>query len=194
LDSQVNNAIFLNNNCAYEISASHSGVVVKDSWFGNNASNFMNPPRTFNVQRDSWLFLNATANPNPISVFDSSDILFKLYSTNGTHMSGYDNSKLPVVNLTLTAINGEVSNSTVLDKSVEYRSTKVGQGSVTASVEDAKYTIFLDNNKRDVNLSVAVDPQVIDYGVNTAVILEYNVTATGTVNITLKGKKTQPDN
>ena len=188
----IENAIFLNNKYNESmgvIFAEKTGLVAKNNWFGNNATNYNTQPKTTGIQMDSWLFLNATADPNPISVFDSSDILFKLYSTNGTHISGYDNSKLPVVNLTLTAINGEVSNSTVLDKSVEYMPTKVGQGSVTASVEDAEYTIFLDNNKRDVNLSVAVDPQVIDYGENAAVILEYNATATGTVNITLNGKK-----
>ena len=188
----IENAIFLNNKYNENmgvIFAEKTGVVAKNNWFGNNATNYNTQPKTTGIQMDSWLFLNATADPNPISVFDSSDILFKLYSTNGTHIFEYDNSKLPVVNLTLTAINGEVSNSTILDKSVEYMPTKGGQGSVTASVEDAEYTIFLDNNKRDVNLSVAVDPPVIDYGENAAVIFEYNVTATGTVNITLKGKK-----
>ena len=188
----IENAIFLNNNYNESmgvIFAEKTGVVAKNNWFGNNATNYETQPKTTNIQMDSWLFLNATADPNSIPVFDSSNILFKLYSTNGTHIYEYDNSKLPVVNLTLTATNGEVSNNTTLDKSVEYMPTKVGQGSVTASVEDAKYTIFLDNNKRDVNLSVAVGPQVIDYGENAAVILEYNATATGTVNITLTGKK-----
>uniref|UniRef100_UPI00388D36AC Ig-like domain-containing protein n=1 Tax=Methanobrevibacter sp. TaxID=66852 RepID=UPI00388D36AC len=189
LDAEITNAIFLNNNCTYEIYAGSSGVVVKDSWFGNNASNYMDSPRTFNVQMNSWLFLNATADLTSISVFDSSDVLFKLYSTNGTYIYEYENSKLPVVNLTLTATNGEVSNSTTLDKSAEYRATKVGQGSVTASVENAEYTIFFDNNKRSVDLSVKIEPQEISYGENTSVILDYNSTATGKVNITLTGKK-----
>ncbi|WP_407421378.1 hypothetical protein, partial [Methanobrevibacter sp.] len=44
LDAEITNAIFLNNKCEYEIYACSSGVVVKDSWFGNNASNYMNKP------------------------------------------------------------------------------------------------------------------------------------------------------
>ncbi|SDA63399.1 Ig-like domain-containing protein, partial [Methanobrevibacter millerae] len=190
LDAYITNAIFLNNNCTYEIYAPTPGVVVKDSWFGNNASNYMNKPNiNNNITIDNWLFLNATADLTSILVFDSSDVLFKLYSTNGTYIYEYENSKLPVVNLTLTATNGEVSNSTTLDKSAEYRATKVGQGSVTASVENAEYTIFFDNNKRSVDLSVKIEPQEISYGENTSVILDYNSTATGKVNITLTGKK-----
>ena len=38
LDANITNAIFLNNNCLYEVYASTPGVVVKDSWFGNNVS------------------------------------------------------------------------------------------------------------------------------------------------------------
>ena len=188
----IENAIFLNNKYNENngiIYAKKTGMVAKNNWFGNNATNFETAPKTTGIQMDSWLFLNATADPNSISVFDSSDILFKLYSTNGTHVYGYDNSKLPVVNLTLTATNGEVSNSTPLDKSVEYMPTKVGQGSVTASVEDAEYTIFLDNIGLNPEFSAKVNPQLIDYSENAAIILKYNATATGTVNITLTGKK-----
>ena len=195
-DSNVT-GIYINNtatNNKYDankgvIYAKKTGVVAKNNWFGNNATNYNTPPKTANIKMDSWLFLNATADPISISVFDSSDILFKLYSTNGTHIYGYDNSKLPVVNLTLTATNGEVSNSTPLDKSVEYMPTKVGQGSVTASVEDAEYTIFLDNIGLNPEFSAKVNPQLIDYSENAAIILKYNATATGTVNITLTGKK-----
>ena len=50
------------------------------NWFGNNATDYDMAPATINVVMDNWLFLNATANPDAISVSESSDILFKLYS------------------------------------------------------------------------------------------------------------------
>ena len=42
----ITNAIFLNNKCKNEISASvlQSDIVVNDCWFGNNASNFKDKP------------------------------------------------------------------------------------------------------------------------------------------------------
>jgi hypothetical protein len=146
LDMQVNNAIFLNNNCTYEISVPNPGIVVKDSWFGNNASNFMNKPTNVNenVTIDNWLFLNATADYSSLLIMDSTNVTFKLYSTDGTDVSDFDNSKLPVVNLILTATNGDVDNATTLDNAVKYTATEGGKGSVTAKIENASYTIYFD--------------------------------------------------
>ncbi|WP_407416156.1 beta strand repeat-containing protein [Methanobrevibacter sp.] len=188
-DADITNAIFLNNNCTYEIYARTQVVVVKDSWFGNNASNYMNEPNINDkVTIDNWLFLNATADNASLLVLDSSNITFKLYSTDGTNVFDFDNSKLPVVNLTLTATNGDVDDTTTLDNVVEYVATERGKGSVTASIEDAEYTIFLDNIGLNPEFSAKVIPQEIDYGENTTIFLSYNNTATGTVNITLKSK------
>ena len=145
LNAEILNTIFLNNNCTYEIYVRTEGVVVKDSWFGNNASNFMNKPNTYNVQMDSWLFLNATADYTSPLISDSSNITFKLYSTNGTNVSDFDNSKLPVVNLTLTTTKGVVENTTTLDNVVKYTATEKGDGSVTAKIENASYTLYFDN-------------------------------------------------
>ena len=143
--ANITNSIFLNNKCGYEIYASSEGVVVKDSWFGNNASDYMNEPNNYNVQIDNWLFLNATADNSSLLVRDSSNVTFMLYSTNGTDVSDFDNSKLPVVNLILTATNGDVDNNTTLDNAVEYTATETGEGSVTAKIENASYTIYFDN-------------------------------------------------
>ena len=190
LGVDIKNAIFLNNKCEYEIYAYTSGVVVEDSWFGNNASNFMNKPNNNNVQMNNWLFLNATANYTSLLIMNSSNITFKLFSTDGRDVFIFDNFKLPVVNLTLTATNGDVDKTTTLDKVVKYVATEQGKGSVTASVGDVEYTIFFDNIPFNPKFSAKVNPQEICYGENTAIFLYYNDTATGTVNITLTGKKT----
>ena len=187
LDAYITNAIFLNNKCTYEIYAPTPGVMVKDSWFGNNASNYMNKPNiNNNITIDNWLFLNATANPSSILVMDSSNITFKLYSTDGENVSDFDNSKLPAVNLTLTATNGDVDNTTTLNQAVKYMATEHGKGSVTAKIENATHTICFDNLLRNVDLSVSAEN--IAYPENETLTLTYNNTATGKVNITLKSK------
>ena len=146
LDVMITHAIFLNNKCQWEIYARNPGVVVKDSWFGNNASNYMNEPNNYNVQMDNWLFLNATADYSSLSIMNSSNITFKLYSTNGADVSVFDNSKFPVVNLTLTTTNGDVDKTTItLDNTVKYTATETGEGSVTAKIENTSYTIYFDN-------------------------------------------------
>ena len=186
----VRNAIFLNNDCTYAIDSRQIGVAAEGNWFGNNATDYSNKPKVGdNIEMTKWLFLNATADSRLLLVLDSSEIVFRLYSYGSSGISDYDNSKLPQLNLTLTAIKGDIANTTALDKSVEYRATQSGEGSVTASIENAVYTILLDNNKRDANLSVIVEPDEIGYGENASIILDYNATATGTVNITLTGKK-----
>ena len=149
----INDNIFLNNTgvVIYFVN-NDSSSNVDYNWFGNNATDYDMAPATINVVIDNWLFLNATANPDAISVSESSDILFKLYSyseeDNG--ISDYDNSKLPAVNLTLTANNGDVNESTVaLGDSVEYTYNGGGDASVTAAIENAKYTIVLNIAKAD---------------------------------------------
>ncbi|WP_296862340.1 Ig-like domain repeat protein, partial [uncultured Methanobrevibacter sp.] len=184
VDAKITNAIFLNNKCEYEIYAQSSGVAVKDSWFGNNASNYINKPSTLNVRMHSWLFLNATADYTSLLISDSSNIIFKLYSTDGTNISDFDNSRLPVVNLTLTATNGDVEKTTTLNNIVKYIATEHGKGSVTAKIENALHTIYFDNLLRNVDLSVSA--KNITYHENEILTLTYNNTATGKVVITLK--------
>ena len=186
LNVQINYTIFLNNKCDYEIYVRTQGVVVKDSWFGNNESNFMNKPNVNkNVKMDNWLFLNATADYNSILIMDSTNITFKLNSTNGNNVFVFNNSKLPPVNLTLTATNGDVDKTTTLDNIVKYVATEYGKGSVTAKIENAQYTIYFDI-LRNFNLSASANN--ITYLENEILTLTYNNTATGKVNITLKSK------
>ena len=185
---EIRNAIFLNNTCEYEIHAlmQNGGVAVKDSWFGNNVSDYMIEPNTFNVKMDNWLFLNATVDHASLFIMDLSNIAFKLYSTDGRGVYVFDNSKLPAVNLTLTATNGDVDKTVALGEAVQYMATEHGKGSVTAIIEDASYTFHFENILRNVFLSVIAEN--ITWPENEVLGLTYNDTATGKFNITLKGK------
>ena len=186
LNSTVKHAIFLNNHCEDIFYVSTNVVVATNNWFGNNASNYGEIPKIENLTMTNWLFLNATANPSTPLISGSSDVLFKLYSTDGTNVSDFDNTQLPVINLTLTSTKGDMtSNTTALDNSVKYTATSYGNGSVTAKIEDVQSTIYL-NNFYNVDLSVST--QNITYLENETLTLTYNNTATGKVNITLKSK------
>ncbi|WP_406535152.1 right-handed parallel beta-helix repeat-containing protein, partial [Methanobrevibacter sp.] len=151
----INDNIFLNNEgLAISFYENDSTSNVDYNWFGNNATNYDMAPGTNNTGITTWLFLNATADSASISISESSDILFKLYSYDSTEVSDYDNSKLPVVNLTVAATNGDVDKETiVLGDSVVYTPNSVGDASVTASIENAEYTIVLDVVKSDSVLS-----------------------------------------
>ena len=151
----VNDNIFLNNEgVAISFVRSDSTSNADYNWFGNNATNYDVAPTTTNVELGNWLFLNATAYPASISVSESSDILFKLYSYGSSGVSDYDDSKLPVVNLTVTANNGEVDKDTVvLGDSVEFTPNGAGDASVTAAIENAEYTVVLDVAKAGSVLS-----------------------------------------
>ena len=174
-DAEIKNAIFLNNKCEYEIYTPifQNDIRVNDCWFGNNANNFNEAPKTINVTRGNWLFLNATADYTSLLVMDSTNITFKLNSTNGQDVFAFDNSRLPAVYLTLTATKGDVEKTTTLDRAAKYIATEYGKGSVTASIENAKHTIFLEN-RFNPKFSAEVNPQEIDYGNNTVIFLSYN--------------------
>ena len=92
------------------------------------------------------------------------------------------------VNLTITSTNGYVDNAVVnLGDSIRYTATGVGEGSVTATIENVECTIGLNNIKTNPDLSAI--GQVIVYGENATITIKYHPNATGKVNITLTGKK-----
>ena len=162
------------------------------NWFGHNATNYSNKPiDDENIICKNWLFLNGTANPNKIPVINSSEIVFKLYLYNETDgVSYYDNTLLPRINLTLSAIKGDLyyDNSSFGDP-ITFKPTDIGTASITASIEDAQCTIGLESTKADVELDMAFDQSEIDYGENATIKLEFYPNAKGTVNITFTGNK-----
>jgi len=185
----VSNNIFLNNSVTlYVIDfADDSNLNVDCNWFGSDETDYANNPDSPNCK--AWLFLNATANPDAISVGDASDILFKLQMYNSTsgNVTGYNNGLLYPVNLTVTPAKGNADKKSVkLNEPLTYTATSMGTGSITASIENVKYTIETTN--LGLNSDLSVDFQEADYSNNTIIAINYNSSATGTVNITLKGK------
>ena len=158
-------------------------------WFGNTAENYDSPPETrWSITCNNWLFLNATANPDTLSVSDTSNIIFKLYLYNSTsgNITEYDNAPFENLNLTITATSGNISkNITKLGEPITYTLTSFGISTITAKIENVEYSIEMDNR---VNPDLSLNPQEADYSNSTIIAINYNSSATGTVNITLKGK------
>ncbi len=188
-DCLIHDSIFINS-CPVVPRSSFINISAVNSWFGNDAANFNVKPDVGNINMNSWLFLNATANPNPIEIFDSSEVIFKLSLFDGNHgnVSDYDNSLLMPVKLNITSINGDVNVTSVnLGDSIKYAPNSIGKGSVTAAIENVEYTIELNNIKLNPNFSA--EDQMSVYGQDVIVSLDYNASATGNVNLTLAGKK-----
>ncbi len=102
-------------------------------------------------------------------------------------MSDYNSRKLPVVNLTVNATNGDVDKSIIaLGDSVEFTPDSSGIGIVTASIENVKCSVVFDVVKSDPEITVLADD--ITYGEDLVVI----VSADGivAVNVTV-GDETQ---
>ncbi len=160
-------------------------------WFGNTAENYDAPlPIDGDFNCVHRLFLNATVSSDTLSVFNTSNIIFKLslYNTTSGNTSEYDNSLFKNLNLSINAVNGNTNTTNIyLEDTVQYMATKGGVGSVTASISTTSFTVYLNNLKIDSNM--LVESQEIEYGEEYIIQLKYNVNATGKVNITLKGKK-----
>ena len=146
LDANIINGIFLNNNCSYEVYSRTPGVVVKDSWFGNNASNYWNKPHiNENVTIDNWLFLNTTSDTNLLRIGECAKITFDLYSyrTSG-QISKYDG---PIdIQLDLTQTLGELDKDAAsLGEEVVYTAKELGGAGVTGTFITTTCTIALTN-------------------------------------------------
>ena len=184
----INHNIFLNNAAlAIDFVLRDSDSNADYNWFGHNATNYNSEPATENVIVNNLLFLNGTANPDSVPVFYSSDISFKLYSYNSTGIFEYDSSRLQSINLTITSTKGDIVDNAKLNETIRYDATSIGKGSVTAKIENVECTIEINNLRSNPNLSVESDE--VTYTNNTVIALNYNLNATGKVNVTLKGKK-----
>ena len=186
---QISNCSFINNHGYLDDSIHSSELIDTDyNWFGNNATDYASEPFDM-LEGDTWLFLNATANPDNLLVSNTTEIIFKLYLYNKTSgkILEYDNAPFKDISLTISATNGNVNkNTTKLGESIRYTATASGRAAVSATIENIKYTIEFDV-KEIPNLTVV--SQEVFYNGNAAIALNYNVQATGTVNITLNGKK-----
>ena len=185
LDSKINDCIFINND---KNIISGNNITAKDSWFGNNATNYNIKPEAGNVKLENWLFLNATANPNTLTLYSSTDIVFKLYSYNqDSGVGNYNNALLKPIKLTVTS-NNQVNTALIdLEDTVKFTATHGETGWACAKIENAWHTITFDIPKISPDLSV--ESQIVSYSGNIIISVSYNSNATGKLNITLKGKK-----
>ncbi len=182
----ISNNIFLNNNGTPFMFDTQSNTDY--NWFGHNESNYKDNPGVMYCSK--WLFLNAIATPDTMNMSDTSNVTFTIWaydsSTNTT--TPYDKNLLKPVDLKITAEKGNLSSDTAkFGETIIYTPNSGGNSGVTASVENATYTIYINVNKGNPSLSL-VDGEV-PYSENTTLTLNYNSLATGKVNITLAGKK-----
>ncbi len=191
-DGSISYCTFINNAAMdyYSGAISSNKYLLADyCWFGNTAKNYDRQPIVDSkVICTYWLFLNATSNPDTISVFDTSHVIFKLciYNSNSGNFIEYDNSPFENLNLSIAATNGLADSVAKLGDVIKYNATCMGTGRITASFETVEYAIEITNLGLDSNLSFG--PQKVNYASSTMIALDYNDLATGTVNITLKGK------
>ncbi len=182
----ITNNIFLNNIGTPVEFYSESNT--DNNWFGHNESNYKDDSGI--GQCSKWLFLNATVTPDTMNMSDTSNVTFTIWeydsSTNTT--TPYDKNLLKPVDLKITAEKGNLSSNTAkFGETIIYTPNSGGNSSVTASMENSSYTIYINVNEGDPNLSL-VDGEV-PYSENTTLTLNYNSLATGKVNISLTGKK-----
>ena len=156
LNATISDAIFINNKCTDVIYVRTNGVVAYNNWFGNNATNYNENPKNYNVNMINWLFLNATADSSRIGVGNSSKIAFVLQSYNETSDVGfYDASKMNI-NLTLSQTLGKLDKtSALIGEKIVYTAKNVGNATVTGKFETVSYTLSLTNTKNPTNITVA---------------------------------------
>ena len=155
INAEICNGIFLNNKGEYEINADKDGAVANNNWFGNNATNYQDPPNVGSkIKMDTWLYLNGTA--------DQSKFKFYLMSYNSTSNTkdNYDNTLVGKVNLTVTSTNITVNKDyALLDKSIGLKIISLKNASITAQIENAKYTISMDDE-----YTFEIETENITYG------------------------------
>lgn len=165
-DCNIVNSIFINNTCNKIINSDGNKIIANYNWFGLNATDYMDTPNISpSIVADTWMFLNATVNPDEITVGEESEINFILQAFNSTSNStdNYDNGLFQTVNMTLTAINGDIDvNSTVLDNDIIYTAEHVNNGVITSIFKSTQYNIGIIINPS--NSSVSVDDVEVKYG------------------------------
>ena len=190
---EINNNIFFNSTITFDWTQNYN---IDNNWFGNNATNYDEKPVHEDYTINSWLFLNATADPDTISIIDTSDIIFKLYvyNPNSGDVSEYDSGLLYPVNLNVTAINGTINKNTVkLGEPIIFGPFALGSGSVTASIENATYMSIITVNK--IQTEITGNAITATYNVNKDLVItlkdsDGNPVSGVNVTVDLNGAKT----
>ena len=167
----ISDSIFINNTARRGVAVHATELLKADyCWFGGNATNYMDMPIGGEARCDYLLFLNATANPNPVQLFGTSEVIFKLYLYNSGNISEYDNTRLPPFNLRITSTNGDVDTNVVtFGDSITYTATGLGSGSVTADFMNVTASAILTVNK--VKTVLAANTVTATYNTNKNLVI-----------------------
>lgn len=181
--SKFNYNILLNNT-GHEIYFDNAaGSNMDYNWFGDDS--YKDNPYAVPGSINYMLTLNGTASPSTVLVSNSSNITFTLSHNPDSGASEYGNAPFEKLYLTITATNGDINiNSTKIGETILFAPDNVGTGSVTATIAEVSYAIEI--SVKD-NPNLTVESKNITYGEDAIIALNYNSSATGTVNITLKG-------
>ena len=165
----ITNSIFLNKESKAEIIGNGSNV--NYNWFGNNATNYdIKPNLTGNMTCDTWLFLDASLNPQKISLYDTSEIIFRLCAFNSTSNETSDYDLLDCPKLEIGAVNGKVDKTSAdLEEIIKFSPTSSGTGSVTGTLGKAKFTVNIEVEKLPTKITVKSISTV--YNVNKYLVI-----------------------
>jgi hypothetical protein len=175
----IHDAIFINNT-AEELFAFNSPnpYQISNCWFGNTAENYeVGPTYIGDKTVNDWLFLDATADPEELSIDETSAITFNLYSYDGNSVSDYDASKIDI-QLDLTQTLGELNKSVAsLGEEITYTAKAGGNGSVTGTIENVSYSVPITNN--EIPTTISVNNETLDLLVSETFRIEPTTTPEG---------------
>ena len=190
---KANNNIFLNNQDPINTDDA-LGHNIDYNWFGNVASNYTIKPID---DCNNWLFLNGTANPETMEVFSASEVKFKLflYTPEGEegNVTDYDNSLLPAIQLALSSTNGALDKESAgLDEVIKYTANTIGNGTITAKMDDVEETVALTVNKATTKITAPAVKTTYNIGKYLVITLkDSNGKALSGVKITVTFGKTR---
>ncbi len=164
---------------------SDSIVCTDYNWFGNTGNNYSVNP---NVEKcTKWLVLKTEVSSYYIKVFETADIIFKLYVCDCGELKEYDNSMMKPHNLKITSVNGIVDNDVAkFGEAVRFNATSSGTGEIIATWGNFQWGEYVYISK--ISSGFSIDSQELTYDENLKIPINYNDIATGMITIQLNGK------
>ena len=182
--NSIHDSVFLNNEAYKIFSVKNGEITAKDNWFGSDASNYYKIPEDVGIDLESWLFLNATADPSELEADESSAIIFKLSSFDGSEIIDYDASKMNIV-LDLSQTLGVLDKTSAsIGENITYTAKDSGNATVTGKFETASYTVSLTNNDSKIPTSINITNSTVDLKVNEEIASGATLTPADAGNLT----------
>jgi len=147
-NANVTNSIFINNtygtsNSLKVLTRSSGNIEFNDCWFGNTKETSGEPMGTTTgpgISYKNKLDLY-TVHDEYMAVGEDKEIEFVLQYVESGKVIIYDSSKLPKVDLTLSAVNGEIDrNSASMNETILFNANQFGPASITAKFNGIELT------------------------------------------------------